>query len=101
MILNNVSEVAGATVVVKWEPPWEGACPFVGYNVYHREDFSQRAGSKWNLVTVNRTATSSTLHLECWKAYEITVTSLNSAGESNINDSRIWKLTTGKGNIYI
>ena len=97
MILNKVKEVAGAMVVVRWEPPLEGACPIVGYNVYYREDFSQTKESKWKLVNVNRTAASYTFHLECWKEYEIAVTSFNAAGESDINDSGIWKLRTGKG----
>ena len=97
MILNKVKEVGGGTVVVRWEPPWEGACPIVGYNVYYREDLVQTEGSKWKLVTINRTAANCTVHLECWKNYEIAVTSLNAAGESDINDSRIWKLRTGKG----
>ena len=97
MILNKVKEVAGAAVVVRWEPPLEGACLIVGYNVYYREDFSQTEESKWKLVNVNRTATSDTLYLDCWKEYEIAVTSLNAAGDSDINESRIWKLRTGKG----
>lgn len=101
MILNKVKEVAGAAVVVRWEPPLEGACPIVGYNVYYREDLLQAEGSKWKLVTVNRTADSCTLHLECWKDYEIAVTSLNAAGESDVKDSRIWRLRTGKGTNYV
>ena len=98
VIRNKVKEVVGATIAVSWEPPLEGACPVISYNVYYREVISQAARSKWNTVTVSRTTTSYTLYLNCWKEYEIAVTSLNAYKESNFHDSNTWKLRTRGGN---
>jgi len=49
------------------------------------------------MVTVNRNATSFTLQLNCRKKYEVAVTSLNTHGESDFNDSRIWRFKTQGG----
>ena len=98
MILNKAKEVAGTAVVVRWEPPLEGACPVMSYNVYYREVISQAVKSKWNTVTVSRNATIHTLQLNCRKEYEIAVTSLNTHGESDLKDSRTWRFKTLGGN---
>lgn len=92
IIVNKVEEVAGRTVVVRWEPLLEGACPIVGYNVYYREVPTRK--DKWNSVTVNRNAINYTLYLDCWKQYEIAVTSLATYGESPLSDSHVWKVLT-------
>ena len=96
-------ELAGGTVVVKWEPPLEGACPVLSYNVYHREVFSREEKGKWNKVTVNRNTTNYTFYLNCWKEYEIVVTSVNTNEESAFNDSEVWKFRTrgGRKNIIL
>ena len=79
----------------------EGACPVISYNVYYREVISKAKKSSWNMVTVNRNATSFTLQLNCRKKYEVAVTSLNTYGESDFNDSRIWHLNTQGGNVVL
>ena len=100
MIVNKVKEVVGATIAVSWEPPLDGVCPVLSYSVYYREVFSQAVKSKWHTVTVSSATTSYTLHLSCWKEYEIAVTSLTAYGESNFHDSNTWKLRTRGGNLY-
>ena len=98
MIVNSTAEVTGGIVVVNWETPLEGACPVSGYKVYFREVISHvNTESKWNSVTVKRNVTSHTIHLECWKEYEIAVTSLTTHGESDSKDSSIWKFKTKGG----
>ena len=98
MIVNRTAVVTGGVVVVSWEPPLEGACPVVRYKVYYREVISHvNNESKWKSVAVNRNVTSHTLHLKCWKEYEIAVTSLTTQGESDFKDSGIWKFKTKGG----
>lgn len=98
MVVNKVKEVPGGDVLVRWEPPLDGACLVVRYNVYYREVILHVKKSKWNSVAVNRNVTSYTLHLKCNKKYEIAVTSLNAYRESDISDSQIWKFKTKGGN---
>ena len=92
MIVNVARVVAGGTVVVRWAAL---ACPVVSYNVYYREVFIPAGENKWKLVTVNRNTTSHILYLDCFKEYQVAVTSLNAHGESNLNDSRLWNFKTG------
>ena len=68
----------------------ERICPVVHYNVNYREEEGH-----WNSTTVSGNTTSYTLHLECWKQYEITVTSFYSYNESDKEDSNMWKFKTG------
>ena len=84
--------------MVRWEPPLEGACPVVRYNVYYREVISAVDKRTWKSVIVDRNATSYILRLGCKREYEIGVTSLNGHRESALNDSRIWNFKTGGGN---
>lgn len=100
MLVNTVKEVAGGAVLVRWKPPLDGACPVERYNIYYREVISRARKRKWQSVTVNRNTTSYTLHLNCWKEYEIAVTSLNTYGESAMSDNWIWKFKTGGGNYH-
>ena len=95
VIANSSKDVTGGTVLVKWEPPMESICHVVHYNVYYREVILQAEKGHWNLITVDRNTTSYTLHLQCWKQYEITVTSLSSYNESDKDDSKIWNFKTG------
>ena len=67
----------------------ERICPVVQYNVNYREE------GHWNSITVSGNTTSYTLYLECWKRYEITVTSLYSYRESDKGDSKTWNFKTG------
>ena len=100
MIVNKVKEVAGATVVVRWEAALDGVCPVLSYSIYYRQIISmaRKSQSQWNLaVTMDRNATSHTLHLHCRKEYEIAVAALNAHGESGVDDSRTWKFKTGGG----
>ena len=98
MILNQANKVAGGAAVIRWISPLEGACLVVRYNIYYREAFSKANKGEWNLITIKSNVTSYTLHLPCWKEYEITVTSLNAYGEGDINDSKVWKFRTQGGN---
>ena len=98
MIVNKDKEVAGGTIAVRWEPPLEGACPVMSYNVYYREVISQAVKRKWKTVAASKITTRYPLYLNCWKEYEIAVTSLTAYGESNFHDSNTWKLRTIGGN---
>ena len=73
----------------------ERICTVVQYNVYYREVILRAEKGHWNLITVNGNTTSYTLQLECWKQYEITVTSLSSYNESDKEGSKIWNFKTG------
>ena len=97
MIVNRNKEVAGGTVVVRWEHNLELACPVVGYNISYREVFSPADKSKWNLFPVNINATNHTLYLRCGKEYELVVTSLIGPRGNSMVNSRIWNFKTGGG----
>ena len=93
-MLSRAWRVPGGAVKVKWISPLEGACPVRGYNVYYREVFSRTEKSKWSSVAVDRNITNHTIYFNCWKEYEIAVTSLISNGESPIKDSQVWGFRT-------
>ena len=90
VIVNKSKEVTGRTVLVKWQPPMESRCTVVQYNV----NWLAEKGH-WNSITVSGNTTSYTLDLECWKQYEITITSFYSYGGSDKVDSKIWNFKTG------
>ena len=98
MVIGRAKEVKGSAVAVRWEPPFEGICPVERYHVFYREVISPTEKSKWNLRTVSGNTTSFTLYLDCWKEYDVTVTSLNAYRESEVSASNIWnfKITSGK-----
>lgn len=98
VILNKLKKVARGTVVVRWEPPIEGACPVMGYNVSYREVISPWQKSKWHSAIVKGKATNYTLRLRCGKEYEIKVTSLIGQRKSSMTDNRKWKFKIGGGN---
>ena len=89
--------VARGAVEVKWNSPLKGACPVRMYNVYYREVFSKTEEGKWDSIAIDRNITKHTLYLNCWKEYDITVTSLNSNGESAFSDSQVGRFRTGGG----
>ena len=98
-IANENRDVSGGTVVIRWTPPLEGACPVVRYTIHFR--VKQASKSKiWNSVNVSRNATSYTLHLiNCTKKYEIALTSFNGYKESALSESKRWKFKTGGGKL--
>ena len=63
---------------MKWESSLKGACTVLLYKVHYRERILPDSFSEWKSVTVNRHATRHTLHLDCGKLYELTVTFVNS-----------------------
>ena len=100
--MNKDEEVAGETAVIIWEPPLNAACFVLGYKVYYR-GVSLAETSPWRFVTVDKNFTNHTLHVGCWKEYEVAVTSLSAANantdstESSFSDSRIWNFKVRRG----
>ena len=93
----NVKELSGGAFIIKWETPLELACP-VWYNIYYREVYSPTNKGEWKSVTVNNNTTSYTIHLHCFKAYEMAVTAENSYGGNALNKSEVWNFKTQRGN---
>ena len=82
-----------------WEPPFEGACPVVKYNVYYRDVMSSaRQRSSWYSIELDGSRTSYTLHLPCGKEFDVFITSTSESGESPFSDSKIWNFQTTEGN---
>ena len=82
-----------------WEPPFEGACPVVKYNVYYREVMSSaRQRSSWYTIELDGNRTSYMLHLSCRKEFDVSITSTSGSGESPFNDSKTWNFQTTGGN---
>ena len=73
----------------------ERMCPVLQYNVNYREIILHSERGHWNSITVSGNTTSYTLHLECWKQYEITITSFYSYRESGKENGKIWNFKTG------
>ena len=44
---------------------------------------------------VKSNTTSHTLYIDCFKEYQVAVTSLNAHGESDLSHSRVWNFKTG------
>ena len=44
---------------------------------------------------VKSNTTCHTLYLDCFKEYQVAVTSLNAHGESDLSHSRVWNFKTG------
>ena len=83
---------------MQWEPPLEGACPVLAYNIYYRKLNSPRSvEGKRDLIRVDGSINHYTLQLHCSGEYEINVTSLNGHMES---DSRqTWRFKTDGGKL--
>ena len=95
-IVNSTKAVPGGTVVVAWDPPFEGACPVIMYTVYYRK---VAKNSKWQSVTVKGKTNSYTLQLKCREEYEVAVTSMSGYKESAFNESKIWNFKTQGGDV--
>ncbi|KAL9970180.1 hypothetical protein ACROYT_G022513 [Oculina patagonica] len=91
-VLNNsANQVNGSAVLVKWTPPITGQCPVHAYSIYYKEVSS----TEWTSIKVTENTTQYVLQLICNKEYEIGVTAWNMNGETSLNDSKLWKVTTG------
>ena len=67
------------------------------YSVHHKEVTS----TEWRSVNVTNNTTQYILRLICKKDYEIGVSAWSTNGETSLNDSRLWKVTTGGGNSHM
>lgn len=80
---------------MKWNPILRKACPFV--HVYYRE----QGESKWNSVSVTSQQRalfySHTLYLDCWRKYQIVVSSYAAFEERDLRDKQMWTVSTGEG----
>ena len=86
-------------VNITWELPFEGECHVFGYLIYYRKVISEVNTSKWNVVSLSQyNATNHNLQLQCYTEYEITVTAQSANGETPLNQSKLWKVKTGRGN---
>ena len=69
-----------------------------GYLIYYRKGISEVNTSKWNVVNLSQnSATNHNLQLQCDTEYEITVTAQSANGETPLNQSKLWKVKTGRG----
>ena len=85
-------------VNITWELPFEGECHVFGYLIYYRKVISEVNTSKWNVVNLSQyNATEHNLQLQCYTKYEITVTAQSANGETPLNQSKLWKVKTGRG----
>ena len=95
-------QVTGGTVGIQWEPPLEGACPVLAYNIYYRRVSSQRSGeSKRDLISIDGSINQYTLHLNCSHEYEINVTSMDGHMESDSSQTLKFKPSGGKLKIIL
>ena len=97
VINKTANQLNESVVLVKWTAPITGQCPVHAYSVYHKEVTS----TEWTSVKVTKNTTQYILQLICKRDYEIGVTAWSTNGETSLNDSRLWKVTTGGGNSQI
>lgn len=94
--------VTGGTIGMQWEPPLEGACPVLAYNIYYRRVGSPRSGeSKKHLISIDGSINHYTLHLNCSHEYEINVTSMDGHMESDSSQTLKFKPSGGKLKIIL
>lgn len=87
---------------MQWEPPLEGACPALAYNIYYRRVSSSRSGeSKRDLIKIDGSINHYTLHLNCSHEYEINVTSMDGHMESDSSHTLKFKPSGGKLKIIL
>jgi len=91
VINKTANQLNDSVVLVKWTAPITGQCQVHEYSVYYREV----ASTQWTSVKMTKNTTQYILRLMCKKDYEIGVTAFGSSGETSLNDSRLWKVTTG------
>ena len=95
-------QVTGGTVGIQWEPPLEGACPVLAYNIYYRGVSSPPSGeSKRDLISIDGIINHYTLHLNCSHEYEINVTSMDGHMESDSSQTLKFKPSGGKLKIIL
>lgn len=95
-------QVTGGTVGIQWEPPLEGACPVLAYNIYYKKVGSPRSGeSKKHLISIDGSINHYTLHLNCSHEYEINVTSMDGHMESDSSRTLKFKPSGGKLKIIL
>ena len=94
VINKTANQLNDSVVLVKWTAPITGQCQVHAYSVYYREV----ASTQWTSVKMIKNTTQYILRLMCKKDYEIGVTAFGSSGETSLNDSRLWKVSTGGGN---
>ena len=93
------NQVKSSIVLVKWMPPLQGQCPVHAYSIYYKNSAINWTSTSPRMLPKN----STTYHLQlfCRTAYQIAMTAWNSNGESSLKDSRVWKVTTGGGNVHM
>lgn len=87
------NQVKNSVVLVKWMPPLQGQCPINAYSIYFKN-----SDTNWTPTSPRKLPKNTTtylLKLFCHTAYQIAVTAWSSQGESSLEDSRVWKVTTG------
>ena len=96
VINKTANQVNDSVVLVKWTAPITGQCLVHAYSVYYKEVTS----TEWTSVRVTSNTTQYILRdrLICKTDYEIGVIAWSTNGETSLNDSRLWKVTTGGGN---
>jgi len=91
-------KVMGSNVNITWVLAFKGECPVFGYLIYYRKVISEVNTSKWNVVNLSQyNATNHNLQLQCDTEYEITVTAQIANGKTPLNQSKLWKVKTGRG----
>jgi len=90
-------KVAGRNVSITWLPAFKGECRD-WYLIYHRKVISGVNTGLWDVVNVSQyNATNYKLQLQCYRKYEITVTTQSVNGETPLNQSKLWKVETEAG----
>jgi len=85
-------------VNITWVLAFKGECHVFGYLIYYRKVISEVNTRKWNEVNLSQyNATNHNLQLQCDTEYEITVTAQSANGETPLNQSKLWKVKTGRG----
>lgn len=92
LIINHADEVSGSTVEVTWEQPSRP----VSENVIFYREINRAGRGEWNSVNVSRNATRCNVQLECFKKYELTVSTW--CAHTRL-PSKLWKVKTGKGQL--
>lgn len=94
MVTDQINEVTGKFVIVKWSPLFEGACPPDQYNIYYRDDTLV----DWESRHVSGNVSQYDLELKCFNEYELAVTATwGRSRETPLKNSKRWKVKTGKG----
>jgi len=91
-------KVAGRNVSITWLPVVKGECHVFGYFIYYRKVISEVNTGLWDVVHVSQyNATNYTVQLQCYREYEMTVTTQIVNGETPLNQTKLWKVKTEAG----